>query len=110
MNDAGFDRPRSTAKVVRRALWVAVGVAVILLVVFASLSAANFTSIVQAKASVYIVPRFAVTFAGLGPDGRVGADGCVTVRVTAGGEDPSSRGLHGYWVRFRPCVGGGPGE
>src|SRR5437016_14104059 len=108
MNDAGFDRPRSTAKVVRRALWVAVGVAVILLVVFASLSAANFTSIVQAKTSVYIVPRFTVTFAGIGSDGRVGPDGSVTVRVTAGVENPSSRGLHAYLVAFSGWIRAGP--
>jgi len=110
MNDAGFDRPRSTAKVVRKALWVVVCVAVILLVVFASLSAANFTSIVQAKASVYIVPRFGVTFAGLGSDGRVGADGSVTVRVTAGVENPSSRGLHVYLVAFSGWIRDGPAE
>jgi len=110
MNDAGFDRPRSTAKVVRKALWVVVCVAVILIVVFASLSAANFTSIVQAKASVYLVPRFAVTFAGLGSDGRVGADGSVTVRVTAGVENPSSRGLHVYLVAFSGWIRDGPAE
>jgi len=109
MNDAGFD-PRSTAKVVRRALWVVVCVAVILLVVFASLSAANFTSIVQAKASIYVVPRFTVTFAGIGSDSRVGPDGSVTVRVTAGVENPSSRGLHIYLVAFSGWIRDGPAE
>jgi hypothetical protein len=110
MKGAGLDRPRSTAAVVRKALWITVGVTVILLVVFGSLSAANFTSIVQAKASAYIVPQFTVTFAGLGSDGRLTPDGSVTVRLAAGVENPSSRTLHIYLVAYSGWLRDGPAE
>jgi hypothetical protein len=110
MNGAGLDRPRSTAKVVRRALWVTTCVVAILLVVFGTLSAANFTSIVQAKASVYIVPQFGVTYTGLGSDGRLAPDGSVTVRLVAGVENPSSRTLHIYLVAYSGWMRDGPAE
>ena len=110
MTRAGPDRPRSPAAMVRKALWFVVCVAVVLLVVFAGLSAANFTSIVLAKASVYIVPEFTTTYAGLGSDGRLTPEGSVTVRVTAVVENPSQRSLHLYLVAYSGWLRDGPAE
>lgn len=107
---AGADRPGSTAAAVRKALWIVLCVAAALFVVFAGLSAANFTSIVVAKASVYVVPQFTLTFAGLGTDGRLAPDGSVTVRVTAVVENPSDRSLHLYLVAYSGWMRDGPAE
>lgn len=110
MNRAGFDRPRSRAAMVRQGLWIVVCVVAATLVVLASLSAVNFTSIVVAKASVYVVPKFTVAYEGLDSNGRLTIGGSVTVHVPVAVENPSQRSLHLYLVTYSGWIRDGPAE
>lgn len=104
------DPSRSARAIARRGLWIVVYVASAILLILAGLSAANFTSIVRAKASVYFVAQFTVTFEGLDPDGRLTPDGSVRVRAMAVVENPSDRPLHLYLSAYSGWMRDGPAE
>jgi len=110
MSMAGLDRPRSLSVVLRRALWIVFSVIVAVLVILTGASVANFTSVVLAKATVYVVLQYMITYEGLAPDGRLASDGSVNVEVTALVENPSQRSIHFYLVAYSGWIRDGPAE
>jgi hypothetical protein len=104
------ERPRASDRVVRSALWIVFWIASAAVVFVAVASVANYTSIVVARSTVYVVPEFAVSYSGLGSDGRLTPEGSVTVDVTARIENPSERTLRFYLVAYSGWIRDGPVE
>lgn len=110
MSSAGLRRPRITAGDVRKGLWILFGVASVIVSSLAVASAANYASIVQAHATVYVVPQFAPSYEGLDALGRLPPNGFVTVLLTAVVENPSDRTLRLQTFAYSGWVQDGPAE
>ncbi len=99
-----------SARKLRIGSWLALAAAAAIILGFAVASAANYSSIVVARATVYVVPQYDVRYTGLGANGKLGLGGSVSVAVTARVENPSSRALHISTVGFSAWTRDGPVE
>jgi hypothetical protein len=93
-------RPADPVARVERTAWALLGGTTIVLLLLSIASSANFTSIIMAQESVYVVPSFRVAFTGINSSGSLGADGSVTVNADFNIVNPSDRSLHATQVTY----------
>src|SRR2546430_13601477 len=84
-------RPADPVARVERAAWALLGAIAVVLLLLSIASSVNYTSIVVAQESVYVVPSFRVAFTGIDSNGSLGADGSVTVTADLDIVNPSDR-------------------
>lgn len=99
---------------VRRAVrWLAVANGVVL-VILSVLSAANYTSVVVAHATVYVAPRYSLDLANTDSGGTLNENSTVTMRLDLMVVNPSGRTLrihliaYGGWIEDLPAEVGLP--
>ena len=93
-------RPADPVARVERAAWALLGAIAVVLLLLSIASSVNYTSIVVAQESVYVVPSFRVAFTGIDSNGSLGADGSVTVTADLDIVNPSDRFLHATQVTY----------
>ena len=94
----------------RRTLWAVLTAALLLVAGLTVASAAEYSSVVVAKATVYIVPRYSVEYAGLESDGTLSANGSVTVITDILVENPSSRTIRLSLIAYTSWIEDGPAQ
>jgi len=80
------------------------------LVALAVASALNYSSVVVAHATVYIVPSYTLELSGSNPNGTLTANGSVTIRASIKVENPSPRTVHLHLVAYQGWIEDLPGE
>ncbi len=93
-----------------RPVWLVLAIIAVILVVLSVTSAANYTSVVLAKSTVYVVPRYTVTWSGTNPDGSLTDIGSVNVSLSLTVENPSPRTLRIRLVGYSGWVEDGPAQ
>lgn len=96
--------PGERAGRVRRAVRFLILANAIGLLTLSVLSAANYSSVVVAHATVYVVPRYQVEFSEMEPDGTLNANSTVTARLVLSVVNPSTRTLEFRLVAYRGWI------
>ena len=94
----------------RRTLWAVLTAALLLVAGLTVASAAEYSSVVVAKATVYVLARYSVEYAGLEPDGTLSAASSITVVANVTVENPSSRTIRLRLIAYTSWIEDGPAQ
>src|SRR5256886_15879216 len=103
-------RPADPVARVERAAWALLGAIAVFLLLLSIASSVNYTSIVVAQESVYVVPSFRGAFTGIDSNGSLRALGPLTVTPDLHIVKPSDRLLHATQVPYSGWIDDPPAQ